>query len=506
MADAMKRLKAILAEVTDIQRAGAVLDWDQETYMPPGGIQNRADQASTLSEVAHRRFTSDEVGLLIEEAETAVSNEPFDSDDASIVRVTRRDYELDRKLPPELVAEIAHAGSAARPHWQRARKEAKFEIFAPYLQRAMELNQRMAEALGYEKRPYDALLNRTEPGLTTHQLEAIFEELRTAIVPLVAGIARHADTVDDSVLHRGFDPDKQVQYALGTVVKLGYDLERGRQDISTHPFSIAFGPGDVRITTRVNRDFFNECLFGSIHEAGHGMYFQGIGRNIDRTPLWDGASPGVHESQSRLWENLVGRSLPFWHHFFPSLRETFSEPLRGVEAEAFYRAVNKSYPSFIRVEADEVTYNLHVLLRFELENDMLEGKLKVNDVPEAWNELFKSYFGLDVPNDREGALQDIHWSFIGFAEFPGYTLGNIISAQFMEKIRAEMPDLDSQIGRGEFGPLLRWLQENVYQHGRKFTPNELVERVTGHPISPKPWIAYVRKKFGALYGLESVKA
>ncbi|TMD86476.1 MAG: carboxypeptidase M32 [Chloroflexi bacterium] len=506
MADTMKRLKAILAEVTDIQRAGAVLDWDQETYMPPGGIQNRADQASTLSEVAHRRFTSDEVGLLLEEAETEVANEPFDSDDASIVRVARRDYELDRKLPPELVAEIAHAGSAARPHWQRARKEAKFEIFAPYLQRAVELNQRMAEALGYDKRPYDALLNRTEPGLTTDQLEAMFEELRTAIVPLVAGIARHADAVDDSVLHRGFDTDKQVQYALDTVVKLGYDLERGRQDISTHPFSIAFGPGDVRITTRVNRDFFNECLFGSIHEAGHGMYFQGIGRNIDRTPLWDGASPGVHESQSRLWENLVGRSLPFWNHFFPSLRETFPEPLRGVDAEGFYRAVNKSYPSFIRVEADEVTYNLHVLLRFELENDMLEGKLKVNDVPEAWNELFKSYFGLDVPNDREGALQDIHWSFIGFAEFPGYTLGNIIGAQFMEKIRAEMPDLDSQIGRGEFGPLLRWLQENVYQHGRKFTPNELVERVTGQPISPKPWIAYVRKKFGALYDLEPVKA
>ena len=506
MAEAMKRLRAILAEVTDIQRAGAVLDWDQETYMPPGGIQNRAEQASTLSEVAHRRFTSDEVGLLLEEAETVVSKEPFDSDDASLVRVTRRDYELDRKLPPELVAEIAHAGSAARPHWQRARKEAKFEIFAPYLQRAVELNQRMAEALGYEKRPYDALLNRTEPGLTTDQLEAIFEELRSAIVPLVAGIARHADAVDDSVLHRGFDADKQVQYALDTVVKLGYDLERGRQDISTHPFSIAFGPGDVRITTRVNRDFFNECLFGSIHEAGHGMYFQGIGRNIDRTPLWDGASPGVHESQSRLWENLVGRSLPFWNHFFPSLRETFPEPLRGVDAEGLYRAVNKSYPSFIRVEADEVTYNLHVLLRFELENDMLEGKLKVNDVPEAWNELFKSYFGLDVPNDREGALQDIHWSFIGFAEFPGYTLGNIIGAQFMEKIRADMPDLDSQIGRGEFGPLLRWLQENVYQHGRKFTPNELVERVTGHSISPKPWIAYVRKKFGALYGLEPVKA
>lgn len=231
------------------------------------------------------------------------------------------------------------------------------------------------------------------------------------------------------------------------------------------------------------------------------MYFQGIGRNLDRTTVWDGASPGVHESQSRLWENLVGRSLPFWHYFFPSLRKTFTEPLEGVDAEAFYRAVNKSYPSFIRVEADEVTYNLHVLLRFELENDMLEGRLKVRDVPEAWNELFKSYIGLDVPNDREGVLQDIHWSFVGFAEFPGYTLGNVISAQLMEKIRSDITDLDAHIERGEFATLLGWLQEHVYKHGRKFTPGELVERVTGGPLTPKPWIAYVRKKFGALYGL-----
>jgi len=235
------------------------------------------------------------------------------------------------------------------------------------------------------------------------------------------------------------------------------------------------------------------------------MYFQGIGRSLDRTPLWDGASPGVHESQSRLWENLVGRSLPFWHHFFPSLRKTFPEPLEGVDAEAFYRAVNKSYPSFIRVEADEVTYNLHILLRFELENDMLEGKLKVADLPEAWNELFKSYVGLDVPNDREGVLQDIHWSFVGFAEFPGYTLGNIIGAQLMEKIRSELTDLEDQMERGEFGALLGWLHEHVYRHGRKFTPNELLERETGRPLTPKPWIAYVRKKYSALYGLNLSK-
>jgi len=505
MADALQRLKAILAEVTDIHRAAAVLDWDQETYMPSGGVHNRAEQLSTLSEVAHRRFTADEVGRLLDEAEAATAKMPFDSDEASLVRVTRRDYEQARKLPPELVAEIAHASASARPHWQKARHDSNFALFAPYLEKNVELNKRVAEALGYQKRLYDALLDRTEPGLTTDQLEAIFDELKAAIVPLVADIKRHADSVDDSVLHRGFDPDLQVRYALETVTALGYDLERGRQDISTHPFSTAFGPGDVRITTRVSRDFFNECLFGSIHEAGHGMYFQGIGRNLDRTNLWDGASPGVHESQSRLWENLVGRSLPFWHHFFPSLRKTFPEPLKGVDAEAFYRAVNKSYPSFIRVEADEVTYNLHILLRFELENDLLEGKLKVADLPEAWNELFKSYIGLDVPDDRQGALQDIHWSGVGFAEFPGYTLGNIIGAQLMEKIRSELTDLDDQMERGEFGALLSWLQEHVYRHGRKFTPNELLERETGRPLTPKPWIAYVRKKYSALYGLDLAK-
>src|ERR1700680_405059 len=366
MADTLQRLKAILAEVMDLHRAGAVLDWDQETYMPPGGVQNRAEQLSTLSEAAHRRFTSEEVGRLLYEAEDGAAKLPFDSDEASLVRVTRRDYDQDRKLSPELVAQISRASSSSRPHWIKARREANFEIFAPYLEKNVELNKRVADALGYEKRPYDALLNRTEPGLTTDQLEAIFDELKAAIVPLVADITSHADAVDDRVLYRGFDPDRQLRYALDSVAKLGYDLERGRQDISTHPFSIAFGPGDVRITTRVNRDFFNECLFGSIHESGHAMYNQGIGDDIDRTPLWGGASPGVHESQSRLWENLVGRSHPFWKHFFPSLRGAFPEQLRGVDDEAFFKAVNKSYPSLIRVEADEVTYNLHVLLRVEI--------------------------------------------------------------------------------------------------------------------------------------------
>ncbi|TAN34904.1 carboxypeptidase M32 [bacterium] len=505
MSEKLERLKAILAEVTDLSRAAALLEWDQETYMPPGGVAARAEQLSTLLRMSHVRLISDDVGRLLDALEDEVSSRPFDSYEASLVRVTRRDYEQARKLPPELVAEAAAAGSTARPVWERARRDADFKLFAPYLEKNVELNRRIADSLGYQKRPYDALLDRTEPGMTTNELETIFDQLKKAIVPLIADIARHADAVDDRVLYRGFEPALQVRYALELVSTLGYDLERGRQDISTHPFSTSFGPGDVRITTRVSRDFFNECLFGSIHESGHAMYNQGIGHDLDRTPLWDGASPGVHESQSRLWENLIGRGRAFWKHFYPSLRATFPEPLRGVDDEAFFRAVNKSYPSLIRVEADEVTYNMHVLLRFELENEMLEGTLKVRDLPEAWRARVESYLGVDVPNDREGALQDIHWSSVSFGIFPGYTLGNLIGAQLMEKMRADIPDLDAQIEKGEFTNLLGWLRKNVHRHGRKFTPNELLERATGKPLTAAPWIEYVQSKFGALYGLESTR-
>jgi carboxypeptidase Taq len=503
MTDRLGRLKDILGEVADVNRAGSVLSWDQETYMPPGGIANRADQLTTLRRIAHVRFTGDEVGELLDAVEGEVAREPFDSDDASLVRVTRRDYDHARKLPADLVGEIARAGAMARPVWQKARQDADFKLFAPFLEKNVELNRRVADALGYKDRPYDALLDRTEPGLTTDQLEGFFADLKRAIVPLVGDVARHADTVDDSVLYRGFDPDLQVRYTVQVVTRLGYDFDRGRQDISTHPFTTSFGPGDVRITTRVSRDFFNECLFGSIHEAGHGMYNQGIGENLDRTPLWAGASPGVHESQSRLWENLVGRSLPFWRYFYPSLKDAFPAQLKGVDEEGFFRAVNRSYPSLIRVEADEVTYNLHILLRFELENEMLEGSLKVRDLPEAWNSRIKSYLGIDVPNDREGVLQDIHWSGVSFATFPAYTLGNLMGAQLMEKVRSDISGLEGHLERGEFGVLLEWLRTNVYRHGRKFTPNELMERVTGQPINPGPWIAYVRQKFGALYGVKA---
>ena len=498
----LSQLKEILGEVSDLNRASAVLGWDQETNMPSGGVQDRAAQLTTLDRLAHIRFTSDEVGKLLDGAAGETAKLPYDSDEASLVRVTRRDYEQARKVPASLVAEMSTASSEGRPYWVKARETSDFKLFAPYLEKNLELNKRLADALGYKDHPYDALLEQSEPDMTTEQLKAIFAQLKESIVPLVKAIARNADAVDDKVLFRGFDTQKQLDYSVAVVGKLGYDFERGRQDLTTHPFCTSFGPGDVRITTRVNRDFFNECLFGSIHESGHGMYNQGIGRNLDRTPLWGGASPGVHESQSRLWENLIGRSRAFWTHFYPSLAKTFPETLKGVDEEAFYRAVNKSYPSLIRVEADEVTYNLHILMRFELETEMLDGKLKVKELPDAWNAKVEDYLGINVPNDREGCLQDIHWSFVSFGTFPGYTLGNLIGAQLMEKIRIALPDLDGQIERGEFNQLLGWLREHVHKHGRKLTPNELLERATGRPLTAEPWIDYVRHKFGTLYGLE----
>ena len=503
--DNLKNLKQILAEVTHINRAALVLEWDQETYMPPGGVEGRAGQLSTLLRLSHVKFTTDEVGRLLDSLENETVNEPYDSDLASLVRVTRRDYEQARKVPPDLVAEIASAGAMALPAWQKARKEADFATFAPYLARNIGLCKRLADALGYEGEPYDALLDRSEPGMTTKELTRIFGELKEAIVPLIARIAEHRDAVDDSVLQRRYDSHRQLAYAVDVVKRLGYDFERGRQDISAHPFSIAIGPGDVRITTRVSSNFFNECLFGSIHESGHAMYSQGIAPELDNTGLWKAASPGVDESQSRLWENLVGRGLPFWRHFYPSLSSAFPESLAGVHEVAFYRALNKSEPSFIRVEADEVTYNMHVLLRFEIETALLNGKLKVEEIPQAWNAHVKSYLGLDVPNDSQGALQDIHWSWAEFGIFPGYTIGNLISAQLMEKIRTDIPDLDRQIETGDFAALLAWLRDKIHRHGRKFTPNELLERATGKPLAAAPWIDYVTGKFSTLYGLEALR-
>jgi carboxypeptidase Taq len=490
----------VLGEVSDVSRAAQVLGWDQETYMPPGGVEDRASQLGTLERIAHERFISDETRRVLEKAEAEVAGLDYDSDEASLVRVTRRDLEDLSRVPAALVAEVAQASARAQPVWRGARARSDWSLFEPAMRTMVDLSRRVADALGYEDRPYDALLRQNEPGLGTTRLEALFTELREAIVPLVRELREHDDRVDDSLLDRPCDERRQLDVALDVITRLGYDLERGRQDLSAHPFCTSFGPGDVRLTTRTGPTLGTSCLFSSIHESGHGMYNQGVPRSLDRTPLWGGASAGVHESQSRMWENVVGRSRPFWEWCFPLLREAFPESLADVDAEAFWRASNKVRPSYIRVDADEVTYNLHIMLRFEIENALLEGRMRVDEVPEAWNARLHEYLGLEPPPPSEGPLQDIHWTgFLG--GFAGYTLGNLIGAQLTEAIRRDVPGLDAQLAAGQFGPLLAWLRERVHRHGRKFTPDELTERATGAPVQAGPWIAYVRQKFGALYGL-----
>jgi len=493
-------LKEVLAEVAHLEEAARVLYWDMETYIPAGGFEGRGRVIATLQKRSHDLFTSERMGSLLESAAAETEGRDFDSDEASLVRVTRRDLERERRIPTDLVGAIAEASIAAAPAWRAARENDDFALFAPHLEKTVELSRRKAEALGYSDRPYDALLY-SEPGMTTAELERIFGRLKEAIVPLVRRITENAHKVDASLLHGNFPAEAQLAFAKRTISDFGFDFERGRMDLSTHPFMMPVNHGDVRLTNRVSEDFLSMSLFGAMHESGHGMYGQGHAAELVGTPLWDGASPGFHESQSRLYENLIGRSRPFWKRWFADLQAAFPDQLGSVDVEAFYRAINKVEPSLIRVEADEVTYNLHILLRFEMENELLEGKLKVAEVPNAWNAKMEEYLGVEPPNDTLGALQDIHWSFAELGGFPGYTLGNIIGAQLMVAIRSDIPDLDDQVEAGEFGALQAWLIERVQRHGRKFTPAELLQRATGQPMDAGPWISYVEAKFGEIYEL-----
>lgn len=499
---AAEALRPLLGELWDLTRAAAVLQWDMETHMPPGGVEGRGQQIATLRRLAHEGLTSPRLGELLERLEQEAAGLPEDSYELCLARVLRRDRDQAVRIPPELVEEQSRAEARAQPIWHRARAESNWAIFAPAMRVNVDLARQEALALSDGGDPYDALLGLYDPGITAAQMREIFGELRRAIVPLVQAVAEQPEAVDDSFLRRDYDQAAQLAFALRTVEKLGYDLTRGRQDLSAHPFCTSFGVGDVRITTRAQRDWLPGCLYGSIHESGHAMYNQGIDPELERSPLGMGASSGVHESQSRLWENLVGRSRPFANWLLPDLRRTFPGLLNDVDAEAFYRAVNRVMPSYIRVEADEVTYNLHILLRFELETALLDGSLAVQDVPDAWNAKVAEYLGLPPPPDADGALQDIHWTSPTLGTFVGYTLGNLIGAQLMETIRQALPDLDRQIQVGDFGPLLGWLRENVYRHGRKFTPNQLVERVTGRQLSAQPWVGYAQRKFSWIYSLD----
>ncbi len=501
MADKYQELVAHLGEIVNVNRAAAVLGWDQQVNMPAGGAEARAAQLATLARMAHEQFTSDTTGSLLAAAAREVGSAAYDSDEASLVRVAQQDYDEQIRLPAALVADIARETALAHNVWARARQDNNFAAFLPALERIFELVQQVAEHLGYQDHPYDALLNQYERGMTTAQVRAIFDSHKPALVELVAAVSASAARVDDSVLHQPFDVEKQKAFALDVIRAYGFDFERGRQDVAVHPFCTHFSRSDVRITTRFYPDFLNPALFGMLHETGHAMYEQGIGSQLDSTPLGGGTSLAVHESQSRLWENLVGRSRAFWSWALPRLQQTFPSQLGSVDLDTFYRAINKVERSFIRVEADEATYNLHIMLRFDLETAVLAGKLRPADLAREWNDRFEALFGIRPPNDAQGALQDVHWSAGIMGYFPTYALGNLLSVQYYNKLTQDHPTIADEIAAGQFDTLRGWLTAKIYQHGRKFTSDELTRRVTGEGIQARDYVAYLQAKFGEIYGL-----
>ncbi|MBA3365167.1 MAG: carboxypeptidase M32 [Actinobacteria bacterium] len=494
-------LRTRLAEVEDLRRAAHLLEWDQETMMPPLGVSSRAEQLASLGRIAHERFTASEIGRLLDELASFEGEMAYDSDEASLIRVVRRDYEKARKVPPELHGERARAASIAQPVWAEARKRSDFSLFLPYLQKNIDLTHRYVECMDDGRDIYDVLLDDYEQDLTTVEVNAVFDELKRELPPLIEAAAA-SNGEEDAFMRGPFSPDAQHEFSLQVIRGFGFDPEGWRLDRSVHPFASSAGPNDIRLTSRYAEDDLHS-LFSAMHECGHGLYENGVDLALDRTPLCEGVSYAFHESQSRMWENLVGRSRPFWRHFYPRLQQAFPA-LAQVDEEAFYRAVNRVQPSLIRVDADEVTYNLHVILRFELEQEMLTGKLALADVPEAWDARMKEYLGIDVPDARRGALQDVHWSGGSFGYFSTYSLGNVVSVQLWEKVREAMPDLDDQIEAGEFRELREWLRENVHRHGRKFAPKELLDRIVGGPIDPGPYLRYLKDKLSDTAGVGAV--
>jgi carboxypeptidase Taq len=501
MEETYKQLMEQLGEMIDLQEAAALLAWDQETYMPPGAVQSRANQLSTLNRLAHIKFTSDEVGELIEALKPGLPSLDPDSDEACIIKHVSREYDKQRRVPSDWVAEFSKATSIAQESWKKAKEISDFPTFEPDLTKVLDFRRQYAEFFAPSDHIYDPLLDDFEPGMKTEDVRQVFEDLRPKQVELVHAIIESPHQIDDTVLHQNFNEQKQRDFGILVAEAFGFDFNRGRQDKSAHPFTISFSRDDVRITTHLKPDFLSTGLFGTLHETGHGLYEQGPNPKLTRTPVAEGASLALHESQSRMWENLVGRSLPFWVGFYPKLQDYFPSQLGDVDLEKFYRAINKVERSLIRTEADEATYNLHIMLRFELELALIEGSLDVRDLPEVWNTKMDEYLGITPTTDADGVLQDIHWSTGIFGYFSTYSLGNLVASMFWEKIAEDIPDLESQFEVGKFSTLLEWLQENILQHGAKYEPAELVKRVTGSELTAEPYIRYLKSKFGEIYKL-----
>jgi carboxypeptidase Taq len=497
----LDELKARLQDIFDLGGVGSLLGWDQSTYMPPGGSAARGRQLALVGKLAHEKSTDAALGKLLDDLRQYAESLPFDSDEAALIRVARRDFERATKVPNAFMGELYEHTALTYDAWTTARPANDFKRVQPLLEKTLDLSRKLAEFFAPFDHIGDPLIDMADFGMKTADIRALFADLRAQLAPIAKAITEQAPA-DDSFLYQDYPEAGIEAFSVDVIKAFGYDYTRGRLDKTHHPFMTKFSLGDVRITTRYPKHNLPNPLFSTLHEAGHAMYEQGIEAAYEGTPLGGGTSAGIHESQSRLWENVVGRSRPFWEFYYPKLQAVFPEQLKNVSLDQFYRAVNKVERSLIRTEADEVTYNLHVMIRFDLETDMLEGKLAIRDLPEAWHSRYQSDLGLRAPDDRDGALQDVHWhaGIIGGA-FQGYTLGNIMGAQFYALALKAHPEIPTEVGRGEFKALRAWMTENIYQDGSKCTAPELIQRVVGGPISIAPYIEYLRGKYGALYTL-----
>ncbi len=500
-ADAYAELVRRSKELGVLNSCAALLGWDQQTFMPPKAAGLRGEQMAFLAAMSHQKFTDPKIGELLATVEGSDLVKEPESDAAANVRELRRAYNRATKLPQSLVEELARVTTAAQQAWQQAKKANDYPTFRPWLEKVVALKRQEADAVGFKDHRYNALIEEFEPGTTVAELKTLFAGLTRDLVPLIRKIAESPHKPDRSVLEREFPVERQRVFAEAAAVAFGFDFAAGRLDTTSHPFCSGFGPGDCRITTRYNPRFFSEAFFGVLHETGHALYEQNLPAEHFGTPLGVACSFGIHESQSRLWENQVGRGRPFWDHFFPRLKQTFPTAVGDVKPEAFFFAINDVRPSLIRVEADEATYNLHIALRFELELALLSGDLTVDGLPGAWNERFAALFGISVPDDSRGCLQDIHWSFGGIGYFPTYTLGNLYAAQFISAVRRDIGAevLADDFRRGEFGRLKDWLVRNIHRHGQRFRAGELCRRATGVPLSPEPFLHYLKEKNDQLY-------
>lgn len=475
--------------------------WDRQVIMPEKGDEVRVKQITTMRRLTHNMFTADSFGELIENAAAEINGMPDDSFEASLIRHLRESYEDQRKLPEEFVARVSETSGKAHRVWVRARQEDDFNAFAPWLQQVVDLGREMAELYGYEETAYDALLDKYERGVKTADVRALFDATKAATVPLLKAIQSRGRAISDEILKQPYDIEAQKEFAHYIAAAVGYDFSRGYLGTAVHPFASSFSRDDARITTRWYPDYLNPSLFGTLHESGHAIYEQNTHPDFSRTPLARGTSTGIHESQSRMFENYIGRSLPFWQAHFPRLQECFPEQLQNATVEAFYRGINKVQPSYIRVEADELTYNLHIILRFELEQDLINGDVQVKDLPDAWRTKMDELLGVVPPTDTEGVLQDIHWTRPSFGYFPTYAMGNLYAAQLFAAAKEQEPAVATELQAGKVDALMSWLRENVHQHGRKYYAADLIKRATGKPLSHQPFVEYATAKFTDLYAL-----